>query len=56
MEVILDFVLKLALLGFAFYLVNRIFSKNTKELHCKIDLSGFELNSEFYENKDNAES
>lgn len=44
-----EFILSLVKLGFGFYIVYNIFSKNTKEFHCNIDENGFELDSEFYE-------
>lgn len=44
-----DFILNLVKLGFGFYIVYNIFSKNTKEFHCTVDKNGFELGSEFYE-------
>lgn len=54
MEIIFDFILKLVLLGLGYYLVNRIYSKNTKEFHLSVDQTGMKIDSEFYENQDNA--
>ena len=49
MEIILDFILKLVGLGFAYYLVHNIFAKNTKEFHCTVDQNGMKFDSTFYE-------
>ena len=49
MEIVLNFVLKLVVLGLGFYLVHSIFSKNTKEFHCSVDQNGFKFDSTFYE-------
>ena len=56
MEAIFNFVLQLVGHGLVFYVVNRIFSKNTKKLHVKFDQTSVEFVSEFYENQNNEES
>ncbi len=47
-ETILDFVLKLVVLGLVFYVVNRVFSKKTKNFHMTINHNGLEVDSSFY--------
>ena len=48
-ELILNFILKIVVLGLGYYLVHSIFSKNTKDFHCSIDQNGFKVDSTFYE-------
>lgn len=49
LELILEFILNLVVLGLGYYLVHSIFSKNTKDFHCSVDQNGLEVNSTFYE-------
>lgn len=47
-ELILDFILKLVLLGLGYYLVHSIFPKKTKGFHCSVDQNGLNFDSSFY--------
>lgn len=49
MEIVLDFILKLAVIGLGYYLVHNVFDKSTKEFHCSVDQNGVEIDSTFYE-------
>ena len=48
-ELILNFVLKLVVLGLGFYVVNKVCSKKTEKFHMTINHNGFEVDSSFYE-------
>ena len=48
-ELILDFILKLVGLGLCFYVVNKVFSKKTKNFHLSVDHDGVDIDSTFYE-------
>lgn len=48
-ELILEFILKFAILGLGYYLVHNIFSKNTKDFHCSVGQNGLNIDSSFYE-------
>lgn len=48
-ELVLNFMLKFAILRLGYYLVHNIFSENTKDFHCSVDQNGLEIDSSFYE-------
>lgn len=48
-ETLLNFVLKIVMLGLGYYLVHSIFSENTKDFHCSVDQNGLKVDSTFYE-------
>lgn len=47
-ELILGYAFKFGVLGFGFHLVNKVFSKKTKEIHFSIDQNGVEFDSSFF--------
>lgn len=48
MEIALNFILKLGLLGLGYYLVHSVFAKNTKEVHFSVDQNGIKFFSKFF--------
>lgn len=48
LELILEFILNLVVLGLGYYLVHSIFSKNTKDFHCSVDQNRLNFDSLFY--------
>ena len=48
LELILNFILKIIVLGIICYLVHNIFSKNTKNFYFIVDQNGIKIGSTFY--------